>query len=79
MKNHAKDADGELEAQTVEQICEREADDADFFEDGWMREMIVRGRDERFLDPVEALDPKRLVFFGHQNLQIELRSALQTH
>ena len=58
----------------MEDLLEREADDGAHFDKGWMREMVERGLDERFLDLAEALNPKSLVHVGHQNLAVEVFS-----
>ena len=72
LKNHARDADGNLEVHSLEDLVDREIDDGAHFDKGWMREMVERGLDERFLDLAEALNPKSLVHFGRQNLALDV-------
>ena len=72
LRNHARDADGNLEMHSLESLVDREMDDGVHFAKGWMREMVERGLDERFLDLAEAMNPKSLVHFGRQNLGIEM-------
>ena len=72
LRNHARDADGKLEVHSFENVMDREMDDGAHHSKGWMREMVERGLDERFLDLAEAMNPKSLVHFGHQNLAVEL-------
>ena len=72
LRNHARDADGNLEMHSLESLIDREMDDGVHYNKGWMREMVERGLDERFLDLAEALNPKSLVHFGRQNLALEV-------
>ena len=72
LRNHARDADGNLEMHSLESLIDREMDDGMCYNKGWMREMVEHGLDERFFDLAEALNPKSLVHFGRQNLALEV-------
>ena len=72
LRNHARDANGHFEMPSLESVIDREMDDGMQHDKGWMREMVERGLDERFLDLAEALNPKSLVHFGRQNLALEV-------